>query len=420
MSSKRIRIGVACLLAAALLLGIPGQPLFATANAKSSGEIQDEIDDLENKEQELQNQIDALKAQMSENLADIQAIVDQKLVIEQQVSLLYLQTVNINDQIASYNMLIADQQEALEAAEETLAQLNVQYKERIRAMEEGGTLSYWQVLLASQSFVDFLDRLYLLSEIASADQHRLEQMNAAADEVAAIQKNLEAEKAQLQATRDELTKAQENMDQKNAEAQSLMNQLLAKGEEYERHLAESHERQDKLLDEIAKKEQEYTEAIEEEEYLKWLAAQDPNFRSPLGGNTDENGIYWAMPVQYSRVSSPFNPNRLHPVLGIVRPHKGIDLSAPSMTPIYASRGGVVTVASTGEETGNYVYINHGDGFSTGYLHMTYYVVTAGQWVSTGQLIGYVGSTGLSTGPHLHFAVVKDGTYVNPALYLDFY
>lgn len=420
MIAKRIRIGVTCLLAAALLLGVPGQPLYTVANAKSSSQIQGEINELENKRQEQQEQLDQLEAQLSANLADIQAILDQKLVIEQQVSLLYLQTVNINDQIASYNTLIADQQEALEAAEQTLSQLNEKYKERIRAMEEGGTVSYWQVLFAAESFIDFLDRLNIISEIAAADQRRLEEIRTAADEVSAIQQTLAGEKAQLQTTRDELVRAQEDMNQKNAEAQELMDQLLAKGEEYERILAEGHERQDALLDEIAKKEQEYTAAIEEEEYLLWLATQEANASAPLGGNTDENGIYWAMPVEYRGNIGPFNPNRLHPVLGYVRPHKGVDLSAPAGTPIYASRSGIVTVASTGEETGNYVYINHGDGYSTGYLHMTYYVVTAGQRVTMGQVIGYVGSTGLSTGPHLHFAVVKDGTYVNPALYLDFY
>jgi murein DD-endopeptidase MepM/ murein hydrolase activator NlpD len=118
------------------------------------------------------------------------------------------------------------------------------------------------------------------------------------------------------------------------------------------------------------------------------------------------------------VTSPFGP-RTPPKGGASSYHQGIDLGAPEGTPIYAARTGRVTIASYSNSAGNYVSINHGDGFSSIYMHMTRYVVSSGQAVSAGQLIGYVGSTGISTGPHLHFGISKNGVYVNPAAYINF-
>ena len=117
------------------------------------------------------------------------------------------------------------------------------------------------------------------------------------------------------------------------------------------------------------------------------------------------------------ITSPFGM-RTHPILGTQRLHNGIDMACTQGTPIYATRAGTVTVASyQAGGAGYYVSINHLDGFSSIYMHMTNYVVSAGQSVSQGQLIGYVGSTGLSTGPHLHFGSSYAGTYVNPLAYI---
>ena len=98
-------------------------------------------------------------------------------------------------------------------------------------------------------------------------------------------------------------------------------------------------------------------------------------------------------------------------------HSGVDMAAPAGTPIYAAKAGKVTVAKWSDSAGNYVSINHGDGFSSIYMHMTHYIVSAGQYVSQGQVIGYVGNTGLSKGAHLHFGISYNGTYVNPMAYI---
>jgi len=161
------------------------------------------------------------------------------------------------------------------------------------------------------------------------------------------------------------------------------------------------------MQEIAAKEKELKEA-KYDEYLAKLALQ---------GQNPPSNASWTTPVSGYRLTSPFGM-RLHPVLGYYRMHNGIDLACAQGTPIFAARAGKVTVASyQAGGAGNYVSINHLDGFASIYMHMTHYVVSAGQTVSQGQLIGYVGSTGISTGPHLHFGISYAGTYVNPLAYI---
>ena len=110
--------------------------------------------------------------------------------------------------------------------------------------------------------------------------------------------------------------------------------------------------------------------------------------------------------------------RVHPISGVYKMHEGVDLSAPQGTPIYAARSGKVTTTSfQAGGAGYYVSINHGDGFSSVYMHMTHYIVKPGDYVNAGQVIGYVGSTGGSTGPHLHFGISYNGKYVNPMNYI---
>ncbi|MBE6924209.1 MAG: M23 family metallopeptidase [Ruminococcaceae bacterium] len=129
-----------------------------------------------------------------------------------------------------------------------------------------------------------------------------------------------------------------------------------------------------------------------------------------------SGVVWRVPCDYVRLTSPFG-YRWHPTTGEWSMHRGVDLAGPKGTPIYASRSGYVTVATYNSISGNYVTINHQDGYSSVYMHMTHDVVDVGDYVKAGQLIGYMGSTGRSTGPHLHFGISYKGTYVNPMDYI---
>ena len=246
----------------------------------------------------------------------------------------------------------------------------------------------------------------MVEEINAADRSRIEQMRIAADIVDATRLNLTAEKRSLEDVRTQLAADEAALEEKRTESDGLLYELEQKAEEFQILLDESELLQDELMQEIAQKEVELKEA-KYDEYLAKLALQ---------GENPPSNASWIMPVS-GRLTSPFGM-RVHPVLGYERMHNGIDLAAAQGTPIYATRSGKVTTCSyQAGGAGNYVSINHLDGFSSIYMHMTHYVVSPGQNVSQGQLIGYVGSTGISTGPHLHFGISYAGTYVNPLAYV---
>lgn len=410
---KMCKAFVCTLLAVAVLL-----PGAAPARAASSQEIRKEIEELEAQQEQLQAQMEELEGKLTENFSQMQQTVSQKDAVDQQIQILNQQILLNQEQITACSHLIADQQEQLELAQDQLKALNEKYKERIRAMEEEGTLSYWSVLFKADSFADFLDRLSMIQEIAAADRERLRQISDAAEEVAAIQAQQEKEKSALEEAKRDLRDKQQTLEEKRAQADALLQELMAQEQEFEDLLEESEQRQEALMEELAQKEEEYDEA----KYQEWLATYVPPVSQPEdqtpSQEVPESSTDWLTPVPYYTLTSAFGM-RLHPILGVMRPHNGVDMACAAMTPIYASRSGQVTVAAYQEAgAGNYVQINHGDGFRSIYMHMTYYIVSAGQYVTAGQVIGYVGNTGMSKGNHLHFGISYNGTYVNPMEYLD--
>ena len=422
---KRILSVICAFLALVMVLQLTGTIKPMTVSAKSSSEIKSELNEIKEEKEKIDEEIEKIRGRLSDNMEDMEDIVAQKNLIDQEVFLLYSQMTNIEAQIAAYSDLIADKQDQLDQAQQHLKELQEQNRARIRAMEKNGGLSYWSVIFRANSFSDLLDRLRMVQEIADADQRRLEEMSAAAEVVAEAKASLEEEKVGLEQTRSELEEAQLVLDAKRAEADKLLAELVAKGEEYEALVEEAEQEAGKLAQEILDKEAEYDEA-KDREYQEWLAAQ-PKPKPPANTTTgsggtagDPNyvaGLTWLVPISYTRFSSPFGW-RIHPVYGDLRFHYGVDLSAPTGTPIVASRAGKVTTTSYDGSSGYHVYINHQDGFVTRYLHMTHYVVSPGQYVQAGQVIGYCGSTGASTGPHLHFSVYYNGVAVNPADYIS--
>lgn len=420
MKNRRLWVSiVAGLLVLAMLLGLIVS-LIPAASAASSSEIKKQIEELESQKKELQGQITELKSQQAANLDEIAQIVEQKNNIDQQVGILYAEVEVINQQIASYNVLIADKQEELDEAEARLAELNEKNKERIRAMEEDGNLSYWSVLFKANSFSDLLDRLSMVEEIAAADQRRLKEMSAAAQAVSEAKDALTAERAEAEAMKAELDAAQAELDVKRAEADALINQLLAKGEEFAAAMKEYQRQVQEVVQNIGTKEDELDEA-KKREYQQWLSTSVPPTTKPSTSGSSPNvpsSSGWIKPCTYKYVSSPYGW-REPPTSGASSFHSGVDLAAPQGTPVYAAKSGTVTTACYDSAGGYMVKINHHDGFSSAYLHMTNYVVKVGDIVSQGQLIGYVGSTGISTGPHLHFTIYYNGSTVNPANYINF-
>ena len=420
MRKRKLFVSIlAGVMAAILVLSLVAGVLPYLVNAApTSSELKNQLDALKEDKKKIDSQIAELEGQLSDNLSDMKDIVNQKNTIDQQIFMLHEQVSNLNEQIVAYGNLIADKQDELDAAEARLAELNEKNKERIRTMEEDGSLSYWSVLFKANDFADLLDRLNMVEEIAAADQRRLKEMSEAAQVVADAKASLETEKAGLEENKKSLSATQEELEVKRTEADKLLSELMAAGEEYEALLAEAEAAAGQLADDI----QDVKVAYDDAKYKEWLATSVPPTTSPkptggsAGGSNIVAGITWLVPCSYTRYSSPFG-YRVHPVYKDWRFHYGVDLAAPSGTPIIATRSGVVATAKFSSSAGYYVTVDHQDGFSSQYMHMTHYIVSEGDSVSAGQVIGYVGSTGTSTGPHLHFSILYNGSHVNPANYI---
>lgn len=429
---------LAGVMAAIMLLTLIVGLLPTPANAASSSEIRKQINELKKQKEEIQEQIKDVKEQYQANEDEIEDIVQRKNVIDQEIGLLSAQIININEQITAFGVLIADKQDELDNAEKRYEELNEKNKERIRTMEEDGSVSYWEVLFKANSFSDLLDRLNMVEEIAASDQRRLKELSQAKEDVAVAQEELTLEKEDLELTKQELDDTQLQLDTKREEADAIILELLEKGEELENLQLEFEQQEADFLEEIAQKEKEYNTA-KHQEWLAYMAtyttvppatqapSNNGNTSNSTGTNSGTNSgtssgtsnSTWLRPCNYVKLTSPFG-YREAPTAGASTYHQGVDLAGPEGTPIYASRSGVVTAATFGRAAGYYVSINHGDGFSSIYMHMTNYVVSAGQAVSAGQLIGYMGSTGTSTGSHLHFGIAYNGAYVNPCNYVNLY
>lgn len=404
MKKSRILRSAAAVLFSAITVFCSLSP---TARAATTSEIKEAINDLKVENAVIQAQIDSVRSQYNANATEIQALVDKKNAVDQQIALLHDQILNINEQLRIYSQMIADTQERLDEANLKLEWLNRQYKERIRAMEENGEITYWQVIFQSNSFTDMLDRMNMVDEIAAADTQRLADLQVASANVAENQRILSEEMLDLQDTREQLESSEEMLKVKRTESDDILRELISQQSEFQALLDESEALQNELMTEIAEKQRELQAAQYKEELVKMA----------LKGENPPSNATWIEPVSGYTISSPFG-YRKSPTAGASTNHKGVDMACPSGTPIYATRAGTVTVASyQAGGAGYYVSINHGDGFASIYMHMTRYVVSKGQSVTQGQLIGYVGSTGISTGPHLHFGVSYGGTYVNPMAYL---
>ena len=419
MRNRKLWVSIlAGLLALVMVLSLVIGVLPNLAQAASLSALEQQLNELKEQKKEIDSEINQLEDQLADNLSDMEAIVAQKSTIDQEIFMLHEQTANLNEQIATYVLLIADKQQELDDAQARLTELNKKNKQRIRAMEEDGTLSYWSVLFKANSFADLLDRLNMVEEIAAADQRRLKEISAAAQVVAEAKSVLEREKAALEASKEELKASQTVLEEKRAEADKLLAELIATGDKYQKLLDAAEAAAADLKADISDVQDEYDDA----KYQQWLSTSVPPTTSSsasggiAGTGNVVSGATWLVPCTYTRMTSPYGW-REHPVYGGRRFHYGIDLGAPSGTPIIASRAGRVTIAQYSSSAGYYVELNHGDGFSSQYMHMTHYIVSPGQQVSAGQVIGYVGSTGASTGPHLHFSVLYNGSHVNPANYI---
>lgn len=421
--TKIVRI-ISIVLAAVILLSLVSTALIVMVHAASSSEIKSKLADLRAKQAEIQKQSDELEKSIAENKDQTKTLVGQKAEIDQEMEMSRQKIENLNEQIQQLNLLIAEKQTELEASVAKEEALQKQYKARLRSMEETGSVSYWSILFRASSFSDLLDRVDMIREIAESDQLMLKQLSAATQAVETERADLEQQKLDLQQTEDDLAVEQAELETKRAKADTLITQMQVEYASLSDEFLAAEADEAAVREQIKKTETDYFNALAKEQAAAAAAAaaaNKPSSGSNSSSSSSSGGASsggFAFPLAYSTgVTCAYGP-RVHPINGNKSFHYGVDLAAGMNTEIYATKSGTVTGATYGEANGYYVTINHGDGYSSIYAHMTNYVVSVGDSVKQGQLIGYVGTTGWSTGPHLHFEILYNGSNVNPMNYIS--
>ena len=377
-----------------------------------------------------QSEIDALKKErdkIAEAKAAQQAIVDELEaqhadVLERKLALdernaFTLEQMGLNEQeIALYDQMIEEKAREVDDARALEEQQLERYRTRVRAMEENGNYGFLALVLNAGSLGELLTAMDDIGEIMESDRRLEDEYIAAREHTEEVKAEYEAYKAELEAKQATLRAEQVELQRQIDEATDLINQLLEDIEGNAEELAKLQAAQDEAQKEIDQKvaELERQRAEEEERRRQEAAANNPSSGGggSSGGSVTGTGSFtWPCPsCTYitSRVGY-----RWHPVSGQWKYHSGLDIGAAYGASIVAADGGTVTIAGVNGGYGNCVMIDHGNGYYTLYGHMSSIAVSVGQSVSKGATIGYVGSTGVSTGPHLHFEIRQGTTILDP-------
>ena len=388
---RRIVVGVLAGLMALLML----LPMVSMIIGSADAVTQSEIDALKKEQQESQAKQQELKEQLADIEEDQAAAQQKRELLTQQLNAINAEIANIDAQIAYYDEEIAQKEVERKEAEEREAEQYELFCQRVRMMEEQGTVSYWSIIFNAEDFSDLLDRIADVDAVMAYDNAVMEELIATRQELERLQGELESARAEEQAARDQQAAKQAEQQAKVAEAQKLLDQINADAEEVNRQLDAESAAASEIQAEIARKQKQ----LEEERKQNNIVI------------SSETGYLWPLPGYY-QLTSQFG-YRIHPITGKPHSHTGIDIPAPGGTSILAAKSGQVVTSAYHYSYGNYVVIDHGNGNSTLYAHMSSRAVSEGQMVTQGQVIGYVGTTGSSTGNHLHFEVRDNYTRVDP-------
>ncbi|MEI3276930.1 MAG: peptidoglycan DD-metalloendopeptidase family protein [Evtepia sp.] len=416
----------ALLLACALALGCLPRAQAASRSAIES--LQSQQASLTVQKAELQKKLDGIRSSQGQAL-------NKKNLVEQQLNVLNQQIQVSENLLAQYARLITEKEAELKQAKAKEAEYQAEFEQRVRAMEERGNVSYWSVLFQASDFSDLLDRIDMIGEIMDADDQVLDQLAEARQAVVQAKADLEASRQGQQETLAQQQSQQAQLQAQQAEVDQLIQEIATQGDVYAKQIEKLEATQDDVAQQIAEAEATYQKQLAAEKAAAEKAAaekaaaekaaaeqaakaaqaaaqkaaqqqkQQSSGSSASGSSGSQttasaSGFLWPIASSH-RVTSPFGW-RTHPITGRRNLHGGIDIAAPNGTPIMASKAGVVVISQYGSSYGNYVVISHPDGTRTLYAHMSQRNVSAGDTVRQGQTVGLVGSTGSSTGNHLHF------------------
>ena len=327
----------------------------------------------------------------------------------------------LGDDIDAKEKQIDTTKQELSEAKETEKSQYESMKLRIKYMYEKGDSTYVDLLMESGSLSELLSKAEYITKISSYDRQKLDEYAATKEKIAEKEKCLESEHAELLMLQDETEAKQASVEKllaaKQTELQNYETKIAsAEGQisEYAKSI-EAQENQIKSIEaEIKRKEEEARKKAEEEK--KKAAAANKAAQTYKTVSLGDISFTWPCPAS-GRITSGFG-GRKSPTKGASSNHQGIDISAPTGTSIVAAAAGEVVIATYSSSAGNYVMISHGGGVYTVYMHASSLLVSQGQSVKKGQTIAKVGSTGYSTGSHLHFGVRVNGSYVNPTKYVS--
>lgn len=410
---KKKAISIVCIVLAFLMMVTLLVSVVGSLGALAADE-QDQIDALEQQKIELQSQQASIQTNINDLMAQQADVIEQKAAMDEKNELARQEIELINEQIDVYTDLIEQKARELEKAEAAEQAQYDLYCKRVRAMEEEGSYTYLDILFQCRSLSDVLSAIDMIGEIMDADKRLFEEYKTARE-------NTEQVKVEYEGTLQQLGEKQETLEAEKAELEAqiaaavevinqLENDIEAAKAEYAKAAAAEAAAQASINAIIAQMQAE-------EEAARQEAAE--NNQQYTGTGSTATGTYiWPCPSS-TYVTSAFGM-REHPLFGDERPHSGIDIAGSAGSEVLAADSGTVAVATYSSSYGNYVTIYHSNGDYTLYAHMSSLAVTAGQNVTQGDVIGYVGSTGWATGPHLHFEIRVNGSTVDPLSYFSNY
>lgn len=414
---KSLRSVFCALLAAAALAA--SLPAYAVSQAEID-DLQKKLDALEQQAQEQQDVINDLTSQKARFITRKLAL-DNKIEINRQMIEL------IGEQIEIYDEIIAEKQAELDKALEKETAQTELLRSRIRAMEENSTYSYASFIFDSSSVTELLSRIGDVNDIMHYDKTLEEEYMAAREDVESIKKSYEE-------ARHEQELLQKELDTKQAELDAQVEAAYTMIADIETLSDDAQAEYDAIAEEEAKAEETLQEAIRKRAAEQAKDNQNNNSNNGGGGNSGGSGgnsgggssgggsatslsnLQWPVP-SCTLITSRFG-YRVAPTTGASTYHGGLDIGAGMGASIVAAGAGDVIYAGANGGYGNCVMIDHGNGVVTVYAHMSSIGVSYGQYVTAGQYVGAVGSTGVSTGPHCHFEIRINGAQTDPAAYFS--
>ena len=396
VNKKLARSLLAILCLAALLLADAAP--FSVVQRASALVTQSQIDAKKKEKRGLEAEKAKLQSELKSLQKDKNSALEQKANLDSQISVIRSEIANTEEQIAQYqNMIDVTEQKIAETQQKHEAQYEL-FCTRVRAMEERGTVSYWSVLFHSADFSEMLSAVDFIEEIMESDQRVIEDLQATEEQLASEQEMLEGQLADQEAVREELAARNRELNSQLSEARNLIASIAADEAAYQKLIREKE----------AAAAQEQAEIVR---LSRELAAQQNQ-------GATKGGYIWPCSSHY--VTSPLG-SRYTGIKGASTNHMGIDIGRVYYsTQVVASKAGTVIIAGYNKYRGNYVVVSHGSGNTTTYQHLSKISVKVNQKLSQGQVLGVTGSTGVSSGPHLHFEITENGQIVNPLNYLTNY